>query len=609
GRAVGASLRNFGFVTVTGQQRGTCWRRARRSREVWAEVAPQAGIPVEHEGLVFAARSPEALAGLEAFLDSDAEMAAGCALLEAAEAVRRYPQLRRAGLHGALWSPHELRVDPRLAVDRLAAWLSETHAVEIRYGVTVTGVDNGWLQSDAGPIHAGAVVVCPGADLQGLYRQRLAGFGLTKCKLHMLRLAPQPSGWRLPGGVMTDPSIPRYLGYAELPAARAVRARLERERPELLEMGIHLIVTQDADGSLVVGDSHHYGDPPMIFQDERVDRAILDLAVETLELPERRVVARWTGVYPSHPSKLALIDAPEPRVRLVLVTSGTGMSTAFALGEEVVDDLAGDGLNAGAVIFDWAGTVVDHGSRAPMGAFVAAFGRFGVDLSIAQARRPMGLPKRDHIKALLEMPEVAAGWQAAQGGSPDEAAIDRLYEVFVPMNAEVVARHAELIPGAAETVAALRAAGLKIGSTTGYVREIMARLTGPAAAQGFAPDNLVCAGDLPEGRPSPFNIYRTLLDLQVWPAAACVKIDDTEPGIAEGVNAGCWTVGVALTGNTVGLTAEELAALPAAEVAGLRARATARLKAAGAHLVVDGVADLQPALADLEGRLARGQRP
>lgn len=340
-RCVGASVRNFGFVTVTGQQKGECWRRAMRSRTVWAEVAPQAGIAIEHEGLVFAGRSPEAMAALEAFV-RDPEMGAGCTLLDAGEAAARFPALRRDGLLGALHSPHELRVDPRNAVARLAAWLGEAHGVELRFGVTVRSVEGGWLDTDAGPVHAGAVAVCPGGDLQGLYRARLAGYGLTKCRLHMLRLAPQPGGWRLPGGVMTDESIARYLGYAELPEAAALTAKLAAERPDLLAHGIHLIVVQDADGSLVIGDSHHYGDPPAPFQDEAVDAAILRLVFDTLEVPERRVTQRWTGVYPSAPDRLALIDAPEPRVRVVLVTSGTGMSTAFALGEETVAELAGE---------------------------------------------------------------------------------------------------------------------------------------------------------------------------------------------------------------------------------------------------------------------------
>lgn len=262
-----------------------------------------------------------------------------------------------------------------------------------------------------------------------------------------------------------------------------------------------------------------------------------------------------------------------------------------------------------AVVFDWAGTVIDFGSRAPMGVFVDAFARFGVAVSVAEARGPMGRPKWDHIAAMLAEPRIAATWAAAQGTPADGEAVRRIYEIFVPMNEAVVGDFADLVPGAAETVAALRARGLKIGSTTGYTRSIMARLAPLAAAQGFAPDNLVCAGDLPEGRPSPMNMYRTFLDLGVWPASGVVKVDDTGVGIAEGVHAGCWTVGVALSGNEAGLSPGELADLSEAEVEAVRARAGAALRAHGAHFVIDTVADLRPALAAIEGRLARGERP
>lgn len=262
-----------------------------------------------------------------------------------------------------------------------------------------------------------------------------------------------------------------------------------------------------------------------------------------------------------------------------------------------------------AVIFDWAGTVIDHGSLAPMGVFVETFRRFGVAISIAEARQPMGLPKREHIKALLAQPRIAAAWEAAHGHPPGEDDIDRIYEIFVPLNVEVVTRYADLIPGTAETVAALRAAGLKIGSTTGYTREIMTPLLPLAARQGYAPDNLVCAGDLPAGRPTPLMMYRTFLDLAVWPASACVKVDDTEPGIAEGLAAGCWTVGVAVSGNAFGLPLAETQALPSDAFAARRAEAVATLRAAGAHAVIDSVADLLPVLDDLDKRLARGERP
>ena len=158
-----------------------------------------------------------------------------------------------------------------------------------------------------------------------------------------------------------------------------------------------------------------------------------------------------------------------------------------------------------AVVFDWAGTMIDHGSRAPMGAFVKVFAEFKVAISVAEARGPMGLPKWEHIRTLLEDPAIAARWQAAHGSAPGKGDVDRLFEVFVPLNASVVTDFADLIPGVIETITELRARGLRIGSTTGYTREIMARLLPAAAAQGLAPDNLVCAGDLPTGAANPSN--------------------------------------------------------------------------------------------------------
>lgn len=262
-----------------------------------------------------------------------------------------------------------------------------------------------------------------------------------------------------------------------------------------------------------------------------------------------------------------------------------------------------------AVVFDWAGTIVDHGSRAPMDVFVEVFRQFGVEISVAEARLPMGLPKLDHIRALGAQPRIAAAWRERHGAPFDEAAARAVYELFVPMNARVVTEHAELIPGALEVVAALRARGLKIGSTTGYTRDIMDRLLPVAAAAGYVPDNLVCAGDLPAGRPTPLMMYKCFLDLVVWPAAAVVKVDDTEPGIAEGLAAGCWTVGVTLSGNAVGLSAEELAALDEAERTRLHGEAGARLAAAGAHHLVRSVADLLPVIDLIEAELAGGARP
>ncbi|MGF6368699.1 phosphonoacetaldehyde hydrolase [Paraburkholderia sp. RAU6.4a] len=262
-----------------------------------------------------------------------------------------------------------------------------------------------------------------------------------------------------------------------------------------------------------------------------------------------------------------------------------------------------------AVIFDWAGTVVDYGSRAPMGAFVETFEQFGVPITIDEARGPMGMAKRPHIAALMALPRVAQAWAERHGHTPTDADIDAVYDVFVPKNIAVAASYSAVIPGVAEVASALRQNDIRIGTTTGYTREIIDEIVPGAAAQGFAPDSIVCTGDTPEGRPSPYMIYRTLPLLGVWRAKEAIKVDDTEVGIEEGINAGTWAVGVAVSGNAFGMSEAEVKALPADEFAARRNAAMARLKAAGAHYVIDSVADLMPVVYDIDARLARGERP
>lgn len=266
-------------------------------------------------------------------------------------------------------------------------------------------------------------------------------------------------------------------------------------------------------------------------------------------------------------------------------------------------------LRIQAAILDWAGTVVDHGSRAPMGAFVRAFAELGVEISVADARGPMGMAKRDHIRAVGQSPAVAAAWQARHGHAFGEADIERVFAVFEPLNVSSVLEHADFIPGSLEALAWLTARGIRVGSTTGYTRPIMEQLLPLAAAEGYAPEIVVCAGDLPAGRPSPLMMWHAMAQMGVWPAATVVKVDDTPVGIAEGRAAGTWSVGVALTGNIAGLSAAELGTLSDSEVSVIRARATAEMVAAGADLVIDSVAQLPDAITIIEARMATGDRP
>jgi phosphonoacetaldehyde hydrolase len=262
-----------------------------------------------------------------------------------------------------------------------------------------------------------------------------------------------------------------------------------------------------------------------------------------------------------------------------------------------------------AVILDWAGTVVDHGSSAPMGAFVKAFAHFGVTISIADARGPMGMAKRDHIRLVGTAPAVAAAWRANHGRDFDDAAIDAIFEVFEPLNVAAVEAHAALIPGAVWALEWCAARGIRIGSTTGYTRPIMQRLMPLAAAQGFVPEVTICAGDLAAGRPAPLQIWSALAQMGIWPASSVIKLDDTAPGIGEARAAGCWAIGAALTGNNPGLSADELARLPPDERAELRRAASEPLLRAGAHLVIDSIAELPWLVEHIEARLEAGEKP
>jgi FAD dependent oxidoreductase TIGR03364 len=333
-QANGASVRNFGFITITGQARGAMWSRAHRSRVIWEEVAQQAGIPVLHRGLTLAARRPESLDLISAFLDT--EMGEGCKLLEPAEALARQPGLSADGLLGALWSPHELRVESREAIPGLAHWLEQQHGVVFRRGEAALSIESGKVLTTRGRVEAEAVAVCPGDDLYSLFPEQIAAQGVRRCKLQMLRLADP--GFRLQGGVMSDLGLERYEGYGALPQARPLRARLQQEQPDHLANGVHLIVVQSADGSLVVGDSHHYAPTPDPFASQAVDQLILDeFAAVFGAVPP--VQERWTGTYAHIPGKPLLIETPMPGVRLVMVTTGAGASTGFAIGEQVVEDL------------------------------------------------------------------------------------------------------------------------------------------------------------------------------------------------------------------------------------------------------------------------------
>ncbi|HET9764444.1 MAG TPA: phosphonoacetaldehyde hydrolase [Casimicrobiaceae bacterium] len=262
-----------------------------------------------------------------------------------------------------------------------------------------------------------------------------------------------------------------------------------------------------------------------------------------------------------------------------------------------------------AVLLDWAGTTMDFGCMAPAVVFMQIYDRKRVPISIAEARAPMGAHKKVHIRKISELESVRQRWKQSHGRLPSEDDVDAMFADFVPLQLACLSEYSTLIPGTLEAVAELRRRGAKIGSTTGYLSEMMEINRRDGKRQGYDPDSTVCASDVPAGRPYPYMCLQNAIKLGVTTVHSCVKVDDTVPGVEEGLNAGMWTVGLAVSGNEVGLPLAEWQALPAAEKEAKRTRAYARMRQCGAHYVVDTIADLMPCIDDIQERIHRGETP
>jgi phosphonoacetaldehyde hydrolase len=252
---------------------------------------------------------------------------------------------------------------------------------------------------------------------------------------------------------------------------------------------------------------------------------------------------------------------------------------------------------------------MDFGCVAPAVVFVEVFKRQGVPISMDEARAPMGAHKRVHIQRITQLDSVRARWREKHGRAPSEADVERMFEEFVPLQLKCLSDYSQLIPGTLETVKAIRQRGCKIGSTTGYTTEMMKINLKDAKRQGYEPDSTVCASDVPAGRPLPYMCLQNVINLGVSPVEACVKVDDTRPGVEEGLNAGMWTIGLAVSGNEVGLSLAEWNKLDKSDQEHLRRAAYTRMHQTGAHYVVDSITEILPCLDDIEARLARGERP
>lgn len=262
-----------------------------------------------------------------------------------------------------------------------------------------------------------------------------------------------------------------------------------------------------------------------------------------------------------------------------------------------------------AVILDWAGTVVDFGSFAPTQIFVEAFGEFDVQVSIEEARGPMGMGKWDHIRTLCNVPAISERYAKVFGRAPTDDDVTAIYNRFMPLQIEKIATHSALIPGALDTITALRNDGLKIGSCSGYPAVVMAKVVELAKQNGYVADHVVATDEVPNGRPWPSQALANVIALGIDDVAACVKVDDTVPGILEGRRAGMWTVALVCSGNALGLTYEGYKALAPEKLDSERKRIHALFEGSRPHYLIDTINELPQVIADINRRLAAGEMP
>lgn len=257
-----------------------------------------------------------------------------------------------------------------------------------------------------------------------------------------------------------------------------------------------------------------------------------------------------------------------------------------------------------AVFFDWAGTTIDYGSRAPTEVFLEVFRRREVEITPAEARGPMGMAKLDHLAAIAALPRVAEAWRDRYGSLPTRLDIQQMYDEFLPLQYEVLKRGSEVIPGVVQVVEECRRRGLKIGSSTGYTRELMELVAPIAAQQGYAPDVIACPDEVRQGRPAPWLNFRVAEVLDVYPLDTVVVVDDTPVGIQAGLNAGAWTVAISESGNAMGLSEGEVAQLSADERQSRLDAIATDFRDGGAHYVIRSVAGLPEVLDQITARLA-----
>jgi FAD dependent oxidoreductase TIGR03364 len=337
GKAVGASIRNFGMVWPVGQPEGEWYETALRSRSIWKEVCQQAGIWFDEVGSLHMAYAPDEWQVMNEFAAA-AEKARGCRVLTPAETNSMSGAVINYKLQGALYSPDEVIIDSRKAIATIPAWLEEKHGVEFTWGRAVTAVRYPQVEIGKETVEADLVVVCSGPDFESLFPDEYASAPLTKCKLQMMRMIAQPDNWRIGPALCGSLSLVHYKGFAAAPSLNQLKQRYEQEYPDYLNWGIHVMVSQNEAGELTIGDSHEYGDTHDPFDKQFINQLILDYLKTFARFRDERLIESWNGIYPKLTNGAEYLALqPENGVFIFNGLGGAGMTLSFGLAEKLMN--------------------------------------------------------------------------------------------------------------------------------------------------------------------------------------------------------------------------------------------------------------------------------
>lgn len=338
-KAVGASIRNFGMIWPIGQPTGQLLKRALRTRQIWLDIAPKAGIAIEPSGSLHLAYRPDEMAVLEEFVQTREQSDTELALLSAAEVGTKSTAAVTDGLLGGLWSGTEAIINPRQALWTLPDYLTHAYGINFYFNQTVTEVRHPDFRVGGDRWQADLILICSGSDFETLYPHIYQQFPITKSKLQMMSTVPQPHHWRLGPSLCSGLTLTHYQAFAHCPSLTALKDRIQQETPHFPQWHIHVMVAQNATGELIIGDSHEYGLNPEPFDREEINSYILNYLQTFARFPDGAIAERWHGIYAKLPGRSELIIHPEPGVTIVNALGGAGMTLSFGLAEEVIASL------------------------------------------------------------------------------------------------------------------------------------------------------------------------------------------------------------------------------------------------------------------------------